>query len=406
MQINSNAQSTVGTFNFRARQEETASRKVEEDSAKTSTTKSVNGKEELTVITPVEWENVAVEIAQIVDEKSNELQAGLEKIFEEGNENFLSGKSGLDYDEHIKELAAAIDGQDFKNAEKIIDKFFTGDKDKIIERVQSLASSVKDSFWNKVRDRFKDMYVAEHRTTYNKDEEPESALPYVQRAIERAKSASAEYDISDKEIAKRVSSTISSGTEQSKGKLKNAGRNRYSESSESVTHATAQYARDNIFGGDENSRKEDKINMDSARDVFDDINEFIYPSQQTVDKLNEANRSKKDDFSKYLFKSGEAYLEALRSELGVKKLSSKDYTTVEEEQAYQEYLKSQEGQTAKPGRIEFGPVPDIPISLNIPDSITQQSLYSPVKVTELYGNEEEEQFGNNKGQLSDFSGWA
>ena len=160
MQINSPAQNTVGSFNFRTQQEEATSRKVENESAKTSTAKSVNGKEELTVINPIEWENIAVNIAKIVDEKSNELQAGLEKIFEEGNENFLSGKSGLDYDEHIKELAAAIDGQDFKNAEKIIDKFYTGDKDKVIERVQSLANSVKDSFWNKVRDRFKDLYVA------------------------------------------------------------------------------------------------------------------------------------------------------------------------------------------------------------------------------------------------------
>ena len=229
----------------------------------------------------------------------------------------------------------------------------------------------------------------------------------MQRAIERAKAASAEFDISDKDLAKRVSSTIDTGTEQAMGKLRNAGRNRYSESSESVTHATAQYARDNIFGGDENSRKEAKRNMDSAKDVFDDINEFAFPSQQTVDKLNEANRSKKDDFSKYLFKGGEAYFEALKSELGVKKLSSKDYTTVEEEQAYQDYLKSQEGQTAKPFRIELAPVADIPMTLGLQDSVTQQVLYSPVKVTELYGNEQKEQFSNiKKGQLSDFSGWT
>ncbi|GKT29908.1 hypothetical protein ADUPG1_005339, partial [Aduncisulcus paluster] len=76
---------------------------------------------------------------------------------------------------------------------------------------------------------------------------------------EHPKAASAEFDISDKDIAERVSSTIDTGTEQAKGKLKNAGRNRYSESSESVTHKTAQYARNNIFGGDENSRAEDII---------------------------------------------------------------------------------------------------------------------------------------------------
>ncbi|ACS78913.1 hypothetical protein [Maridesulfovibrio salexigens] len=405
MQINSNAQSSVGSFNFRARQEEIASRKVEEDSAKTSTNKSVNGKEELTVITPVEWEKIELRIAGIVDEKSNELQSGLEKIFKEGNENVLSGKSGLEYDKHIKELTAAIEGQDYKNAERIIDKFFTGDKDKVIEQVQNLANSVKDSFWNKMRDSFKEMYVAEHRTTYDKGEDPESALPYVQRAIERAKKASAEYDINDKNLAKRVSSTISTGAEQSKGNLKNAGRNRYSETAESVTHATAQHARDNIFGGDENSRQEDKDNTAAAYERIND--EIASPTQAMVDKLNKANKSKKDDFSKYLFESGEAYFEALRSELGVKKLSGKSYTTVEDEQAYQDSLKSNPVRPKHLGNIELGPMPEIPMTLALQDSVTQQALYSPVKVTELYGTEEEEQFGNiKKGQLSDFSGWA
>ena len=405
MQINSNAQSTVGSFNFRTQQEEATSRKVENEDAKTSTTKSVNGKEELTVINPVAWEKIEFEIAMLVDHKSNELQEGLEKIFEEGNENFLSGKSGLEYDKHIKELAAAIDGQDSAGARKIIDKFFTGDKSEVIERVQSLANSVKDSFWNKVRDQFKNMYVAEHRTTYKKGEEPESALPYVQRAIERAKAASAEFDISDKDIADRVSSTIDTGIEQAKSKLKNAGRNRYSESSESVTHKTAQYARNNIFGGDENSRAEDIINKSMA---YERINsEFSSLSQEAVNKLNDANKSKRDDFSKYLFKGGEAYFEALKSELGPLKLCGKSYTTVEEEQAYQDSLKSNPVRPKHLGNIELGPMPDIPMTLALQDSATQQSLYSPVKVTELYGTEEEEQFGiKKKEQLSDFTGWA
>ncbi|NDV21293.1 hypothetical protein [Desulfovibrio sp. JC022] len=404
MQINSTNQSNVGSFNFRTSQE-TSSRKIEEDSAKASTAKSVNGKEELKVIKPVDWETIEFHIAEIVDQKSNELQEGLEKIFKEGNENFLSGKSGLEYDKHIKELTAAIEGQDFKGARNIIDKFFTGDKEEVIERVQSLAKSVKDSFWNKVRDRFKDMYVAEHRTTYAKGEEPESALPYVQRAIERAKTATAEYDISDKELAQRVSSSLETGREQSKSKLKNAGRNRYSESSESVTHATAQFARDNIFGGDANSRAEDKINRSNAYKRQN--SEIGALSQKSVDKLNEANKGKDDDFSKYLFKGGEAYFEALKSELGVMKLSRISYTTVEEEQAYQDYQKSQQGQEAGPMNIQLGPIRDVPMTLALQESSTQQAFYSPVKVTELYGNEEKEQFGSNqKRQLSDFNGWT
>lgn len=404
MQINSANQSSVGSFNFRTNQE-TSSHKVEEDSAKASTTRSVNGKDKVTVITPVKWEEIEFSIARIVDKKSDELQEGLEKIFIEGNENFLSGKSGLEYDKHIKELAAAIEGQDFKGARKIIDKFFTGDKDEVIERVQSLANSVKDSFWNKVRDEFKDMYVAEHRTTYSKDEEPEKALPYIQRAIERAKAASAEYDISDKKLADRVTSNIATGTEHAKSKLKNAGRNRYSETAESVTHATAQFARNNIFGGDDNSRAEDELNKSKAYERIN--NEFGSLSQEAVDKLNKANQSKKDDFSKYLFKGGEAYFEALKSELGSMNLASKYDTTVEEEQNYQEYQKSKQGQQAGPIKVQMGPMRDMPMTLALQDSATQQSLFSPVKVTELYGNEEKEQFGNKpKGQLSDFSGWA
>ena len=383
-------QSTVGSFNFRTRNEDAPSRRIEDDSAKTSSAKSVNGKEQLTIINPIDWHKIEYSIAAMVDKKSNELQKGLEHIFKEGSENVLSGKSGLEYDEHIKELAAAIEGQDFKNAEKIIDKFFTGDKDKVIGHVQNLANGVKDSFWKEVRDMFaKDMFVVENRTTFKKGEEPESALPYVQRAIERAKKASAEFDISDKSIADRVASSISAGQGWAKSKLKNAGRNRYSETSESVTHATAQYARDSIFGGDDNSRKEDKTNRTAVSEY---LNQTYEITEQATEKLNKANKSKKDDFSKYLFRSGEAYFEALKSELGIKKLGQKEYTTVEDEQAYQESLKSNQGQQG-PRKIEMGPNRDINMTLKIQDSLTQQALFSPVKVTELYGNEEENRFG-------------
>lgn len=404
MHINSVNQNTVGNFNFRANQNEYSNRKIEDDSSKTTTTKSVHGSEELTVITPVEWQEIEFEIARIVDHKSNELQEGLEKIFREGNENVLSGKSGLEYDKHIKELAAAIEGQDYKNAEKIIDRFYTGDKDEIIGHVQNLANFVKDSFWKEMRDSFKNMCVAEHRTTYEKGEDPDQALPYVLRAIERAKAASSEYDISDKDLAERVTSTISTGAEDSKRKLKNAGRNRYSETSESVTHATAQYVRNNIFGGDENSRAEDKVNKDAA---YEKINsEFPSLSKRTVDKLNRANKNKKDNFSKYLFKSGEAYFDALKSELGTKKLASKSYTTVEKEQNFQNYRKSQQKQQALPGSSGLVPMP-VELTIKVQDSTTQQAFYSPLKITELYGNEEDQLFGSKlRNQLNGFSGWT
>lgn len=49
----------------------------------------------------------------------------------------------------------------------------------------------------------------------------------------------------------------------------------------------------------------------------------------------------------------------------------------------------------------------VELTIKVQDSTKQQAFYSPLKVTELYGNEEDQLFGNKlRNQLNGFSGWT
>lgn len=386
MNINSAATSTVGTFTFhnnRQEKDEIVLPKVENKTSHSSGTSSVNGSEKVTVVNPIRWKKIEYFISQQVNKRSQQLQDGLEGLFKEGNEKLITSKSSDEYHNYIKELSAAIEGQDFKNAEKIIDKFYSGDKEDIINKVQSLAKSVTDGFWNGLRDQFKEMAVASSRTVYSKGEKPEEALPYVLRAIEKAKKKSEDLAIAPKDLADRVSSSISSGIDSAKSKLENAGQNRYSEDAESVTAATVNTARGNIFGGNENAFAESKNEIEK---INDSMRWHFRISDTAIDDYDKETRRRDDDFSKYVRKGGDEFLEAIRSELGEMKLASRYESTAAEEQAYQDYHNEQKqlAGTSAAGQDKL----IVDITIRIQDSAIQQNLFSPLKVTEQYGSQE------------------
>ncbi|WP_432735011.1 hypothetical protein [Maridesulfovibrio sp. FT414] len=343
----------------------------------------ISSDEKITVVNPLRWKKIEYIITEEVDKSAVELQEGLEKIFRQGNENVLSGKSGEDYRQHIKELASAIDGQDYSNAERIIDRFFTGDKEKVIGSVKSLVDSVSENFWNNLRDNFKRMAVTKSRTFYRDGEKPEEAQPYVMRAIDKAKAASADLAIAPDDLADRVTSAISSGVGASKSSLWNAGQNRYSETAESVTAATAQNAKNNIFGGNaeafaESSKKIEQLKEQAYASGGD-------PSDATVDEFVKETKRRDDAFSQYLSKGGEEYLNALKQELGDLKLASRYDTTYGEEFGY---LNNSEN-TAPPV-LDSKDYPPVELTMKMADPAEQMELYSPIKAKEYYGNTETE----------------
>ncbi|NDV21294.1 hypothetical protein [Desulfovibrio sp. JC022] len=240
--------------------------------------------------------SIEFQLERVMRKSADFLKKGLEKIFDNG-EQLLAGRNSEEYREHIDELGKAIQGQDFKRAEKLIDKFYNGDTDKIITRLQNLAKAAEDNFWDNIEDGLdflkKDglkwtMYID------GKERDDLSTFDLAKMAIEKSRNEVEKF--SSEDLSDLVNATRNSAAAHAKGKLKNAGQNKYSEDARSVTHAATEFAKSKIFNTDDSNYEEDQK-------ILKDIDELYYNEGVTEEQLNRLrhqNTRKADKFTKFM----------------------------------------------------------------------------------------------------------
>ncbi|TIH19300.1 hypothetical protein D0S45_03720 [Marinifilum sp. JC120] len=338
--------------------------------------------------------DITFQLEKVMRKSSVFLKKGLDKIFDNG-EKLLAGRNSEEYREHINELTKAIQGQDFKQAEKLIDKFYNGDSERIITRVQNLAKAAEDNFWQTLEDDLGFLKKDGLKWTMfvdGKMRDDLSTFDLAKMAIEKSRSEVETF--SSEDLSDLVNATRDGAVAHAKGKLKNAGQNKYSEDASSVTHAATEFAKGKIFNTDDSNYAEDEK-------VLKDIDELYHDediTQEQLDRLRHQNSRKGDKFTRFMRGRTDSFVD----EFSALKLAATP--RVVEEQATEEQDKS----TLSPleQQLKSGINTQL-LSLKVQDNATQQALYSPLKVTDLYGNEEKQMFeAERREQKNGFTGWA
>lgn len=240
--------------------------------------------------------NLEFQLEKAMRKSSDFLKKGLDKIFDNG-EKLLSGRNTEEYQKHIDELGKAIQGQDFKRAEELIDRFYKGDSEKIITRIHNLAEAAEDNFWKNVEGGLSFLKDDGQKWTMfvdGKERDDLSTLDLAKMAIEKSRTEVDEFASDD--LSDLVNSTRTQAAAYAKGKLENAGRNKYSEDAHSVTRAATDYAKGKIFNTDDSNYEED---LKVLKDI-DELKENEGITQEQVDRLKHQNTRKGDKFSKFM----------------------------------------------------------------------------------------------------------
>lgn len=250
--------------------------------------------------------NIEFQIERVINESSKYLHDGLGKIFDRG-EALLAGKTSDEYNKHINELSKAIQGQDFKNAEQLIDRFYSGDTEKVINRVQSLAKSSEEKFWDNLDDSLKFLAKDGNRWEMVIDGKIRDDLTTHDIAKMAIQKSREEVDaFSSTDLSETVISAREASVTHAKGKLRNAGQNRYSENAASVTGAATDFARNMMFNTDDaNYEEDDKVLKDIRK-----LRKNDKISSEQIDRLKFQNTRKGDSFTQYMRGRSESFMEA------------------------------------------------------------------------------------------------
>ncbi|NDV25297.1 hypothetical protein [Desulfovibrio sp. JC010] len=324
--------------------------------------------------------SIEYQLENTMRESSKFLKDGLDKIFDNG-EKLLAGRNSAEYEQHINDLSKAIQSQDFKSAEALIDRFYNGDTSKIITRVENLAKAAEDNFWQTLEDNLGflkndglkwTMYVD------GKERDDLSTLDLAMMAIEKSRTEVDKF--SSEDLSDLVSATRDGAVAHAKSKLDNAGQNKYSEDAASVTHAATDYAKGKIFRTDDSNYAEDE-------EVLKDIDELYHNeglSEEQMERLRHQNTRKADKFTAFM----RGRTESFEEEFSRLKLEASPRVV---EKVNNPGKQSQTALTPIEQQLKSGIDPNL-LHLSPQNNATRQAIYSPVKITELYGNEKEAQF--------------
>ncbi|NDV21295.1 hypothetical protein [Desulfovibrio sp. JC022] len=234
-------------------------------------------------------------IEMAINESCKFLHEGISKIFI-GGESTLAGRSSNEYDKHIDALSEAIQLQDYKKAEKLIDKFFGGSTDKIVGKIKMLAEATEDKFWNEIEDGIADLPGGGAQYNFRYDGKTYEKITMKEMTVLALRLSREEVNpFSDQDFSGITDSIRKAAVDNAKVKLEHAGRNKYSEDATSVTASAAEFSRNKIFNTNDVVIKEDKEKLSDiyALEPGEKIN------QEQLDRLKHRNKRKTDNFYDY-----------------------------------------------------------------------------------------------------------
>ncbi|MFW5501204.1 MULTISPECIES: hypothetical protein [unclassified Maridesulfovibrio] len=234
-------------------------------------------------------------IEMAINESCKFLHEGLSKIFI-GGESTLAGRTSKEYDKHIEKLSEAIQLQDYKKAEKLIDKFFGGSTDKIVGKIKMLAEETEEKFWNALEDGISSLPDGGAQYNFRYDGKAYEKITMKEMTMLALRLSREEVDpFSDQDFSGITDSIRKAAVDNAKVKLEHAGRNKYSEDAVSVTASAAEFSRNKIFNTNDIVIKEDE---EQLADIY-----ALEPgenlSQEQLDRLEHRNTRKTDTFHDY-----------------------------------------------------------------------------------------------------------
>ncbi|WP_319780844.1 hypothetical protein [Maridesulfovibrio sp.] len=280
------------------------SKQVQEEST-TSAKKSMASSDVPSDNTFYDQDLLEFQIEKNINESSRFLHDGLVKLFDRGA-SLLAGRSSVEYEEHIKKLSKAIEGQDYKNAEKYIDSFFSGDTDKLMRRVKSLAKLAEDKFWHGMDNAIS--YLQKSNAEYNleiDDQKFENITAHQIAKIAISRVRESKEDFSEQDFESVLTPLREKAVAHAKGKFTNAGQNKYTETADSITQSAADYSRNKIFNTDDVNIKEDDKEL---ADIYA-LQEGDEVTREQIDRLKHRNTRKSDSFSNYMRESSDDFVQ-------------------------------------------------------------------------------------------------
>ncbi|ACS78915.1 hypothetical protein [Maridesulfovibrio salexigens] len=234
-------------------------------------------------------------IEMAINDSCKFLHEGLSKIFIDG-ESTLAGRTSKEYDKHIEKLSEAIQLQDYKKAEKLIDKFFGGSTDKIVGKIKMLAEATEDKFWNALQEGIEALPGGGPQYNFRYDGKTYEKITMKEMTLLALRLSREEVDpFSDQDFSGITDSIRKAAVDNAKVKLEHAGRNKYSEDAVSVTASAAEFSRNRIFNTNDTVIKEDK---EQLADIY-----ALEPgeklNQEQIERLKHRNTRKTDTFHDY-----------------------------------------------------------------------------------------------------------
>ncbi|WP_320172950.1 hypothetical protein [Maridesulfovibrio sp.] len=234
-------------------------------------------------------------IEMAINDSCKFLHEGLSKIFI-GGESTLAGRTSKEYDKHIEKLSEAIQQQDYKKAEKLIDKFFGGSTDKIVGKIKMLAEATEDKFWNTLQEGIEALPGGGSQYNFRYDGKTYEKITMKEMTVLALRLSREEVDpFSNQDFSGITDSIRKAAVDNAKVKLEHAGRNKYSEDAVSVIASAAEFSRNKIFNTNDTVIKEDE---EQLADIY-----ALEPgeelSQEQLERLKHRNTRKTDNFYDY-----------------------------------------------------------------------------------------------------------
>ncbi|WP_319761954.1 hypothetical protein [Maridesulfovibrio sp.] len=165
--------------------------------------------------------NPEVAIQKVVQTTAAYLDFKVGQIFENDKSKLLSGKPDSEYQNSLKQLTKAIDGQDYDNAHKILEKFYKGDSDQVIAKIEKTLDKVEDKFWGDIKKVLGQMREVQGLTLSEgvADQNAISGYDIIDKAIENARHKNS--SLSDTDFSSLLSNAREDSINYAVNRLKN-----------------------------------------------------------------------------------------------------------------------------------------------------------------------------------------
>ncbi|WP_319543024.1 hypothetical protein [uncultured Pseudodesulfovibrio sp.] len=207
--------------------------------------------EEIWVMHALSWDTIVSFVNEAEKTALQNLSDGVAAILDSKDLKSVAGFSDEKVDGFLKQLDEAIENQDYKAAQKTVKQFFGAGSEKVRDELAMVMKTADGAFWHSLDEQFNyKMKLKGEAENIISGKEFERTLGDVLGLVRR----SVEKDNPPMEDSEEFNITVNTlfdqAVDHAKGKLKNAGRNNYSESGESVLGAATTYMRDTITGDD------------------------------------------------------------------------------------------------------------------------------------------------------------